>query len=89
LEELARKLQEKNEHIVFSLTMPNDQIEIILVALRAYSHESSESFYTFSRKIGVSYTSLSRWMLHGVKPTPASLKKIRVFIRKYGPEYLP
>jgi hypothetical protein len=68
--------------------MPDDQTEIILSALRAYCHESSESFYTISRKIGVSYTSLSRWVLHGVTPTPASLRKIRMFIRKYGKKYL-
>jgi DNA-binding transcriptional ArsR family regulator len=68
--------------------MPEDQTEIILSALRAYCHESSESFYTISRKIGVSYSSLSHWMLHGVKPTAASLRKIRLFIRKYGAGYL-
>jgi hypothetical protein len=68
--------------------MHDDQTEIILSALRAYCHESNESFYTISGKIGVSYASLSHWMLHGVKPTRASLRKIRTFIRKYGPEYL-
>jgi hypothetical protein len=68
--------------------MRDDQTKIILSALRAYCHESSESFHTISGKIGVSYTSLSRWMLHGVKPTAASLRKIRMFIRKYGKEYL-
>jgi hypothetical protein len=68
--------------------MPNDQTENILSALRAYCHELGESFYTIARKIGVSYTSLSYWMLHGVKPTAASLGKIRTFIRKYGKGYL-
>jgi hypothetical protein len=68
--------------------MPDDKTEIILSSLRAYCHESSESFYTISREIGVSYTSLSRWMLHGVQPTPVSLRKIRMFIRKYGKGYL-
>jgi hypothetical protein len=70
------------------MTMPDDQTEIILSALRAYCHESSESFYTIARNIGVSYTSLSRWMLNGVRPTSASLRKIRIFIRKYGRGYL-
>jgi hypothetical protein len=68
--------------------MRDDQTEIILSALRAYCHESSESFYTISRNIGVSYASVSHWMLHGVKPTAASLRKIGKFIRKYGPGYL-
>jgi hypothetical protein len=68
--------------------MPDDQTEIILSALRAYCHESSESFHTISGKIGVCYLSVSRWMLNSVKPTPASLRKIRMFIRKYGRGYL-
>jgi hypothetical protein len=68
--------------------VPRRSSNEILAALRAYCHESSESFYTISRKIGVSYTSLSRWVLHGVTPTPASLRKIRMFIRKYGKKYL-
>jgi hypothetical protein len=68
--------------------MPDDQTQIILSALRSYCHESNESFYTISENIGVSYASLSHWMLHYVKPTAARLRKIRVFIRKYGVGYL-
>jgi hypothetical protein len=85
---LGRKVHGKNEKIDLSLTMPDDKAENILSALRAYCHESSESFYTISRKMGVSYSSLSHWMLHGANRTAGSLKKIRTFIRKFGREYL-
>jgi DNA-binding transcriptional ArsR family regulator len=68
-------------------TMPDETNKTILSALRAYCHESNESFYTISRKMGVSYSALSRWMLEGSTPTTSSVEKIRKFIQKYGPEY--
>jgi hypothetical protein len=68
--------------------MPGDQTENFLSALRAYWHESSDSFYTISAQMGVSYSSLSKWLHHGVEPTAANLNKIERFLKKYGPDYL-